>query len=410
VRYARAILVLVVATMTMYAQGPVIEVIPVGCRSCAVPMLPPPSAPPGLRLDPSQGGASPYLSDDLPVLKLGHKPHLAAEVVPLCDPNAGCIGCGRVPCVPGREPCKPCKSDHFAGKFFCALYESLCCPDPCYEPAWTPLADASMFTEAVRPVKQMRLRYDSAQHVPFPDRNEFLWPRADGRGKGPPAPANGLFRGETRLRYNDAVLITEGGTDALSIIVETRYRSQQAEQLGHSGGFTDVVLGTKTLMFDCELLQVSTLFKTFIPSGAFRKGLGTGHVSLEPSLLVGLKVGPTTYLQSQVSQWIPLGGDDAYAGGVLHYHFSLNHELCRLAPQFPLIGTLEHSSWWFQDGLYTDPVFGPQKSSGQGYHSLGAGLRLFFCDKWDFGFGASFGLGDDYRAREFYRTEFRMRF
>jgi hypothetical protein len=258
-------------------------------------------------------------------------------------------------------------------------------------------------------MKQIRLRYDSAQHVPFPDRNEYLWPRADGQGKGPPAPTNG-FLGETRLRYNDAVMITEGGTDTLSVILETRYRSQLAEQNGQASGFTDLVIGTKTLMFDSELLQVSTLFKTFIPSGQFRKGLGTGHVSLEPSLLIGVQLTPITYFQSQISQWIPLGGDSDYAGGILHYHLSLNHELCRLAPEFPVIGTLEQQSWWFQDGLYTDPIFGPKKSSGQGYHSLGVGIRLFFCDKWDFGFAASFGLGEDYIAREYFRTEFRMRF
>lgn len=376
-RASRAILVLLVLSLPLRAQGPFIEVVPAGgtgCVGCNSGLLPPLAAP-------------------------------VLDGAPLLD-GCGCGAGGQ--CVPGRKPCYPCESKTYVGRLLCGVYECVCCPDPCYEPKWTPLADAAFFVEAVRPVAQTRLRWDSVQNVLFPDRNEFLWPRADGRGRGP-RPREGTL-GERRLRYNDAVLITEGGTGSLSVIVETRYRSQEAELAGHASGFTDIVLGTKSLFFDCELLQISLLFKTYLPSGSFLKGLGTGHVSLEPGLLMGLKLAPTTYLQTQISQWIPLGGDPEFAGGILHTHCSLNHELCRLLPDVPIIGTVEHNAYWFQDGLYTDPLLGPHKSSGQSYQTLGGGVRLFVCDKFDFGFGAAFAITRASFGRETYRTEFRLRF
>lgn len=324
----------------------------------------------------------------------------------------GCTTCGGgdcANCVPGRQPCDPHLAESTLGRFFGGLYNCLCCPDPCYEGKWSPLADSAFFTESARPVTQTRFRWASANNFILPDRNEFFWARADGNGKGPRPTAP--FLGERRLRYNDLVMVAEGGTGLVTVIAETTYRNMQPELAPHASGFADLVVGPKTLIFDCELLQIATMFKTYIPSGNFGKGLGTGHVSLEPSLLVGLKLSPTTYLQAQLSQWIPLGGDPAYSGGVLHYHASVNQEICRILPDVVLIGTGEFNGWSFQDGLYTDPVLGAgQKSSGYTYASLGGGMRLLICDKVDLGFGALFSVSRQHFARELFHTEFRLRF
>lgn len=321
--------------------------------------------------------------------------------------DCGC--CNRPACVPGRKPCCPWEADTLIGRFFCSLYACICCPDPCYEGRWIPLADSAFFVEGVRPVIQTRLRWDSGPGVVVPDRSEFFWARADGMGKGPAPKAP--FRGETGLRHNDLVMITEGGTGALSIVTETLYRDLQAEQFGHAAGFGDMSIGTKTLMFDCELIQVAFMLKTFIPIGNVRKGLGVGHVSMEPTGLVGIKLSPSTYFQGQVSEWIPIGGDPAYQGSILHYHFSLNQILWQPLPDVPLIGTAEFMGYSFQDGAYTDPVFGSyQKSSGYTYAYGGGGMRLFICDKFDCGMGVMLSLSEQHWGRQLYRAEFRMRF
>ena len=155
-------------------------------------------------------------------------------------------------------------------------------------------------------------------------------------------------------------------------------------------------------------MQLTFQFKTFIPTGSASSGLGTGHVSLEPSLLTSVRLAPETYFQGQLSEWIPIGGDQAYSGSILHYHMSLNHCLYRFAPDVPLIGTLEGNGWSFQDGAYTDPVLGPQKSSGFTYFSVGPGFRVSVCNNLDFGAGFAFPVTDPHWGNPQIRTELRI--
>ena len=64
-------------------------------------------------------------------------------------------------------------------------------------------------------------------------------------------------------------------------------------------------------------------------------------------MLAALKISPSCYLQAQVSEWIPLGGDEEHSGAILHYHFSLNKE-CYKSPGLRFIGTLEANGYSFQ--------------------------------------------------------------
>lgn len=320
-----------------------------------------------------------------------------------------CGGCNSGQCYPGRKQCNCCEADTHFGRFLCGLYDCICCPDPCYEPKWMPIADSAFFTEAARPQTQTRLRWDSAFNVSRPDRAEYFWARSDGNGKGP-KPAPGQFT-EQRLKYNDLMMYTEAATGLVGAFFETPYRSLDPDNVPHAAGFADMNVGVKTLIFDCELIQVAMQMKTYIPVGNALKGLGTGHVSLEPSLIVGIRIHEDTYLQMQVAEWIPLGGDINYAGAALHYHTSLNHVLCRILPDVPLIGTVEFSGISFQDGAYTDPVLGAfQKAGDYSYFCAGGGMRLFVCDRIDFGVSASFALTEQHLQGQTYRSEFRFRF
>src|SRR5262249_44573415 len=158
-------------------------------------------------------------------------------------------------------------------------------------------------------------------------------------------------------------------------------RANDRDNYPHGAGFGDMALGTKTLLCDCELMQFSMMMKTYLPLGNAFKGAGTGHLTLEPSLLFAVKLTDDCYIQGQFSEWIPIGGDPNYAGSVFHTHFSVNDVLYRFGPDFPLVGTFETNTFSFQDGAYTDPVLGPyQSASKMTYVSLGPGLRLMFCD------------------------------
>jgi len=319
------------------------------------------------------------------------------ELDPTCD-----SGCGLAAEV--------YPADTVLGRFCAEIVAAICCPDPCYEPRWHPLADAAFFTEAARPVTQQRFRWDAGFGMTYPDRAEFFWARADGHGRGPSPIAPAL--GETNLDYHEVSMYTEAASGAFSAFVITPYRSNFGDSTHHSAGFSDIRVGTKTLVFDCELLQIAFVFRTDILSGKVREGLGTGHMSLEPSLVFGLNVSPRSYVQAQIAQWIPLGGNSTYEGGVLHYHFALNHTLCHFSCQVPLIATAELNGYTFQDGSYTDPASVPvtQSATGETYLSVAPGLRLFICDKIDFGVAGDIGLTSPSWTDATIRSEFRMRF
>src|SRR5262249_22016031 len=197
-----------------------------------------------------------------------------------------------------------------------------------------PLADAAFFVDACRPVTQMRLRWDSGFDLQNPDRAEFFWARPktnpgpvspNCRGQNDPRPGKGPQGLARTVDHLDLRLYMEGATARFGLFVETSYLhvdpevSSVAPLIGRSpanpgnpagsslqnlpqpaSGFGDLVIGTKALLLDSELLQITFQFKTFILTGNFTRGLGTGHVSLEPSLMGAMCLAAENYLQAKI--------------------------------------------------------------------------------------------------------------
>lgn len=263
-------------------------------------------------------------------------------------------------------------------------------------------------SNAARPQTQERIRWEDDVNLLFPDRSEYFWARANGGGKGPAPVAP--FAGPATLNNNQLSLYTETAINNAGIFVEVPYRELDTDSGYHAAGFSDMNVGIKTLLFDCELLQLATQFRTWIPTGNFRKGIGDGHVSLEPGLIASMQLSKDQYLQGEIQEWIPIGGDQNYEGSVFLVGLSYNCVLWRFVPDVLLVGTLEYTSISYQTGLYTDPYGGIHRASGETCIGVGPGIRLFVCDKIDFGVGSNFGVTDDYYAREVFRTEFRVRY
>jgi hypothetical protein len=341
---------------------------------------------------------------------------------------ASCSGCG-VGCVPGRKPCCcPCEGKTVFGRIVNGLAECICCPDPCYEGHWIPIADSAFFADAPRPITQMRLRYEGAWDFTFPDRAEYFWAAQRLRGQPPPPPVppvpgarvsnpKGPAPPQREIDYSQISLYTEVAVGRFGAFFEIPYREVNSldDQVDFSG-FADIIAGTKSLLVDCPLAQLALQFKVFAPSGQASKGLGTGHVSLEPSLLLGLRLAPDTYLQTQFAYWIPIGGDQIYAGDIFHYHLSFNQVLWRPAPRLTFIGTMEFNGWSVLDGAFTDPAILdingqiiPQ-SARTHIFSMGPGIRCFICDVIDLGVGSAFAVTDPNFGGQVVRAEFRWRF
>lgn len=328
--------------------------------------------------------------------------------------GSGCSSCGGFSCrggthcVPGRPNCDPYQANTMLGRIIGATHDTICCPDPCYEPKWTLLANSAYFVDGARPVTQTKLRLDSGIHMRTPDLATHFWTRADGNGLGPTP--RSPFRGEPRINYNQVTMVTEAAHGKLSIISEMPYRSQNALETPVGSGFGDIAFGTKTLLSDSALFQLALQFRTTIPTGNFRKGLGIGHVSMEPSLILGAQVSPESFLQAQIAQWIPIGDVSGYAGNILHYHVSFNHTLFKPAVDMDVIGTMEFNGYSFLGGSYSDPILGQTSAQGLHYFSAGPGIRIGYCDKLDFGIGSAFGFQRTRWEAALFRTELRFRF
>ena len=317
-------------------------------------------------------------------------------------PGGGCAdGSCESGCFPGNNKCAPCVGHNAFSRMFCAFHDCLCCPDPCYEPRWVAGANAALFVDGARPVTQTRLRWDAGYHLILPDRGEFYWAQIG--AKGPPLR-------ETNVNYHYLSLYQEAGTEKFSAYVEMPYWSMNPEQNNGATGFGNLVIGTKAMFLDCELIQMTFQFATQIPTGSPGKGVSNGHVALEPSLLAAIKLYPDTYFQTQISQWIPIGGTPGFQGGVLHYHFSLNHVVARPVEDTQLIGMIEANGWSFQSGSFTDPILGPSSGNNYTYFSIGPGLRCVMCDKVDLGIGVQWAVTSQHFAETLYRTELRWRF
>lgn len=406
----------VVATQPAEALPPPKELPPTLPGPTAKPTIPPlPAMPPGLPPPP----AGVLTVDGVPVdpatIQFRWGGGCSTCGSPGCGGGGGGGGIGGLSCRgsrhcrPGIKECSPFPATNACERFLGALYEVVCCKDPCYEPYWDPIGNAAFFVDPVRPATMTRLRWDRGYNVRYPDRAEYFWARADGMGLGP-RPYLGV-KVAPRVDYHELTLYQEAARGPFSIWTELPYRNSDPVAGSGGSGFGDMKIGTKSVLLDREMVQLSFQFATFIPTGDALLGVGVEHVSLEPSLILFLKLSPNTGFQAQVSEWIPIAGDPGYAGAILHYHFSLNQTVWRPVHDVLVMSTWELNGWTFQDGAYTDPVLGPgQKAAGASYFSGGPGVRFSYCDKLDFGVGSAFALSYPHWAATQFRFELRYRY
>lgn len=311
-------------------------------------------------------------------------------------PLNGCSTCGEC-------RCEPCTATTRAGRFLWLIQNAVCCTDPCYEPEWKPIEDSAFFVSSARPQGTMRFRWDAGWGVSTPDRAAYFWAQP---GTGPTP--TGTYVPD--VDYMSLSQYTETGGKRFAATFEYRYLEMDPEGAPHGAGFGDLTIGTKSLLFDNGLFQVTFLMKTHTPTGRAGRGLGTGHLSLEPAVVVGVHLAPETYLQMEVGEWIPIAANSTYGGSLLHMASSINHTLAYPAPSSPLIGTLEMEAWAFQAGAYTNSLGVATSASGAMYVQSAVGLRWFICKDYDIGASCATGLTEQHWADYLFRTDFRVRF
>ncbi len=194
-----------------------------------------------------------------------------------------------------------------------------------------------------QPWNNVRVRYDSVYSLPTPDRIQYFWAKS---GTGPDSDGEVVDYQEFRI-YSEV-----GGTSA-SVITEYPIRSVDPLVAGNTTGFGDMVVGNKAVMVDGRDWQITQVFRTYINTGSVKKGLGNGHVSMEPGVLARYEWTEDTYVHGEFKFWFPVGAADmAFAGQVLRYGIGLTH-VGYDNDVFAVIHDFEFVGMTFLDGLKT---------------------------------------------------------
>lgn len=301
---------------------------------------------------------------------------------------------------------KPRPRVPFRSRLYSAMTEALCGCDECYEPRWNLVESASFWVDSARPQNRTRFRWDYGNSLILPDRAEYFWARVGARG---PAAQAGSFTVNS-IDYHEMSMYAETAHGNFSAFIITPYRSLYMNEAGHSAGFADLQIGTKSLLHDTPMLQVAMQMTTTVPSANSRSGLGTGHVSLEPALLMSLALTERDSMQTQIAQWIPLGGDTAYQGALLRWGIAWNRIVWQRDIDNLATMNLDLVGWSFQDGFYTDPILGAQNANDETYVYLGPGARWLVCGKFELGIGGILALSNRHFAQNIIRTDFTLRY
>ncbi len=207
----------------------------------------------------------------------------------------------------------------------------------------------------------LRMRADYGLNAP--DRLEYLWARA---GRGP--------RPETRLDLIDTVYRSELGNSQAAFISEMSMRALNPEQNGNTVGFGDMLLGGKALVYDGRCTKISTIFLTHLKTGSVRRGLGTGHVSLEPGMLLRHKLSDATYFHSELKYRLPIAASAGFGGDVLTTGYGLS-TVWKDSDQYALMPTFEVKTHSFLFGSQTRSDGSVERVNGVTAVELFPGMR-----------------------------------
>lgn len=260
---------------------------------------------------------------------------------------------------------------------------------------------APFMIETTQPMNNLRLRLDLGGGLDYPDRSEFFWAKS----KAP----------EQSVSHQDFVLMFERGGDRYSTQLHLPLRFLNPELNDNTSGFGDLVIANKLVLFDGNDFQFTGMLRTQLPTGSKTRGLGTGHVALEPGLLGRYRVSPWSYLHGEVRYVIPLGGDPDHSGQVLRYGAGISY-LWADSPTYAVMPTLEFIGHSFLSGQKSLP--GSETTiaaNGDNLYMLYPGIRFAKDTNGDLGiieYGMSLGL--PFQPKQFYdsvvRFDFRVNF
>lgn len=361
-----------------------------------VPMSGPPAAPPA---EPLFAPSPLVMADDVPpVVQLepipaatpygGVASPVFQEIVQQGDGGSIIVGPADMPC-PTCGPhgdckrCDPCCEPWYR-LFDFGLHRTSCDPGIGHERVML----APFFLDVTQPFNNVRVQLASTYGFKTPNRSEYLWA----------APPNGPEPPEVELDYLDFRIMNElAPGDSFSIQTEIPLRSLDPVVNPNTTGLGDMNVATKLKMVDGQYWQITQLFRTHINTGSPRKGLGTGHVSLEPGVLARYEWNERLYFHGDLRFWIPIAGDPQFSGPAIQYGIGASY-LAYDTDTFAVMPTLELIGWNFLDGLKTLPNGAVVPVDGDSTFAILPGVRFVLGPAGDLGLfeaGIAGGAGFD---------------
>jgi hypothetical protein len=201
------------------------------------------------------------------------------------------------------------------------------------------------YIDSAIPGDQLRLRFDTISDAPRPNRAEVFYPQGGPRGPGLPTP-------EPHVNYQELTGYLEAALgERLSGFVEVPARFLEPTVNPDHSGLGDMNAGFKYAFLDSPDLVATFQLRTWIPTGAASRGLGTHHVSLEPSLLLYKPLTDRLGCEAEARTWVPVGGTD-FAGDVLRYGVGLHYDLYQIR-NTQIVPVVEFIGWTVLDGKET---------------------------------------------------------
>jgi hypothetical protein len=221
--------------------------------------------------------------------------------------------------------------------------------------------------DSSQPESDLRFQFNAVYHEKDPDRAEFFWAETGILGPKLPEPFVNWQSVDTSLELASG--------KSFSLTTEIPLVLVDPINNPNTAGLGDMSITTKTVLLNGTDWQITQYFRTYMPTGDAMKGLGDGHVSLEPGFLFQYRWSPETYYHGELKYWFPIGGDPAFGGQVLRYGFGISHLLYE-NDTFAAIPTLEFVGWTVFDGMQTSPQGIPQMIDTMGIFNIEPGIRF----------------------------------
>jgi hypothetical protein len=262
------------------------------------------------------------------------------------------------------------------------------------------------YIDAAIPGDVFRLRFDAAYDFTRATRAEFFYARPHPLGPGLPRP-------EPRIDYQDLSAYLElAASERFSGFVELLWRFLNPEVNANANGFSDMNAGFKYAFLYRDDLVATFQFRTYIPTGEARRGLGNDHVSLEPAFLLYKSLADRLGLEGEFRTWVPIDGT-SFAGELLRYGLGLHYDVWK-TDNSTVSPVAEFVGWTVLSGkesaVTPSGALLIKDAAGDTIVNVKLGLRWKVNELGDFyaGYGRSL-TGDRWYANT-WRMEFRLFF